>query len=295
MKVLVTGATGFIGSHVIPALLKKKCTVIASSANRDNAIRASWFNQVKYIPFDFSTFDDSMDYYAYFENPDILIHLAWEGLPNYKSDFHETINLPRHVGLLSNLIRYGLRDITVTGTCLEYGMQEGSLKEDMPATPTNSYAIAKDQLRQQLEELKKTYPFLLKWVRLFYMYGKGQHANSLLSQLEKALEKNAEEFDMSGGDQVRDYLPVEIVAKNIVSIALQKQMVGIINNCSGVPITVRELVDQYLEQKKKQIKLNTGVYPYPDYEPMRFWGDIEKLKQILENERSNTGIHRRKK
>jgi nucleoside-diphosphate-sugar epimerase len=116
------------------------------------------------------------------------------------------------------------------------------------------------------------------------MYGKGQSPQSLLSQLEKALANGDEVFNMSGGEQTRDYLPVEKVAANIVTITLQHTISGIINCCSGQPITVKEFVQNYLINTKRTITLNLGYYPYPNYEPMHFWGDVHKLKSIAENE-----------
>ncbi len=86
---------------------------------------------------------------------------------------------------------------------------------------------------------------------------------------------------MSGGEQERDYLPVEKVAEYIVAVALQNDVNGIINCCSGKPIKIKELVTNYLKENNADIKLNRGYYPYPDYEPMSFWGDDTKLKQIL--------------
>ena len=68
-------------------------------------------------------------------------------------------------------------------------MKDGSLSEDMITDPQNPYALAKDTLRKFLFELKKKHPFDCKWIRLFYMYGEGQNANSLLSQLQTALTK----------------------------------------------------------------------------------------------------------
>ena len=114
------------------------------------------------------------------------------------------------------------------------------------------------------------------------MYGKGQNPNSLLSQLEDALKRGDKIFNMSGGEQLRDYLPIEKVAEYIIKIALQNKVAGTINCCSGKPISVRQLGQDYLNEKKATIQLNTGYYPYPDYEPMAFWGDDKKLKSIIE-------------
>ena len=116
------------------------------------------------------------------------------------------------------------------------------------------------------------------------MYGQGQNPNSLFSQLDKALTNGDAVFNMSGGEQVRDYLPVEKMATYIVDIALQNKITGIINCCSGVPVTVKELVETYLKERNKNISLNLGYYPYSDYEPMRFWGDNSKLKSIASND-----------
>lgn len=287
--ILVTGATGFIGTYVIGHLLSRYpgVRIIATSARRERAVAAPWFGSVQYIPFDIAGFDPGTDYFTFFERPDVVIHLAWEGLPNYRDNFHLERNYPRHAGLLGNLLAGGLKDLTVTGTCLEYGMQEGRLSEDTPAKPDNPYAAAKDELRRFLEQRQREKPFAFKWVRLFYMYGKGQNPKSLLSQLEKALDNGETVFNMSGGQQVRDYLPVATVAEYIVRIALQKEVTGIINCCSGTPVTVRDFVEDWLRRSNRSIELNLGYYAYPDYEPMRFWGDKQKLKSILNNEQSD--------
>ena len=283
-KVLVTGATGFIGDYVVSDLLDRGFSVIASSGNEEKARQTTWFARSTFVYFNFKSFEQSVNYFDFFERPDLMIHLAWEGLPNYKSSFHIEENLPRHKDLLGNLLKNGLSDLTVTGTCLEYGMQEGCLKEDMPALPSNPYAIAKNELRKFLETLQQQHFFSLKWVRLFYLYGKGQNPNSLVSQLEKAITQGDKVFNMSGGEQVRDYLPVEKVAEYLVKISLQDKVTGIVNCCSGEPVSVREFVKRYLDKINKDISLNLGHYPYTDYEPMQFWGDNSKLKSILNNE-----------
>ncbi len=281
-KILVTGATGFIGNYVIKELMENNCKVIATSSNDQRASEFSWFSQVIYIPFDLRDLDDRVNYFAFFHEPDAVIHLAWEGLPNYKASFHVEENLPRHRAFLTNLIHHGLNDLVVTGTCFEYGLLEGCLSEYMECHPANAYAIAKDTLRKELTVLSNEYAVALKWVRLFYMYGSGQAPNALFSQLDKALENNDSVFNMSGGEQERDYLPVEKVAMYIVKITLQDRIRGIINCCSGQPVKLKDLIAQYLKRRNRQITLNLGYYPYSDIEPMCFWGDDTRLRSVLE-------------
>lgn len=278
-KVLVTGATGFIGTYVINELLLLGYEVIATASNSINAEKKEWFKKVVFIPLDFKRLED-VNYYEFFERPDIVIHLSWEGLPNYNDEFHINENLPRHKRFLQNLIKNGAKNINVAGTCLEYGMQEGSLNEEMECNPTLPYASSKYQLNLYLEQLKQDYNFSLKWIRLFYMYGMGQNPKSILAQLENAIANKEEYFNMSGGEQVRDYLMVKDVAKIIVSIASQNRINGIINCASGIPVKIKDFVCQYLKESNQTISLNLGYYLYTKYEPMQFWGNIEKLKRI---------------
>ena len=279
MKVLVTGATGFIGSYVVKELVKRPCHIIASSRTPDKARLCEWFPRVQYIPCNLN--DTKKNFFEFFERPDLLIHLVWEELPNYRKLFHLERNLPNNYFFLKNMVENGLRKVVVTGTCLEYGMQSGALKEDLETKSDNPYALAKDCLRKFLEQMQRKIEFNLIWIRLFYMYGKEQSPNSILSQLEDALERKDKVFNMSGGEQLRDYLPVERVAEYIVKISMQDKVTGIINCCSGEPISIRKLAEDFLVEKNKSIELNLDYYPYPDYEPMAFWGDSKKLKSIL--------------
>ena len=282
MKILVTGATGFVGQHVIKELLKYDHQIIAAVRNKNSL--TGFPDTIKIIELDLDNLESNKNYFSETGNPDLLIHLAWQGLPNYKESFHIEKNLPSHSAFLKNMVNNGLQNLVVTGTCFEYGIKDGSLSEDMKSDPQNPYAIAKDQLGKFLEKLQQQNPVTLKWIRLFYMYGKGQNPNSLLSQLESALQKGDAVFNMSGGEQLRDYLPIETAAEYIVKIALQNKINGIINCCSGVPIKVKTFAENYLEKNKKKINLNLGYYPYPDYEAMAFWGDDKKLKTVLNND-----------
>ena len=282
MKILVTGASGFIGNYVVNYLIENTNNEIyILSRDPGKLTDKSWHSEVNIIKGDIRS--NKPDWYKFLEKPDKLIHLAWNGLPNYDKPFHLTENLIIDFNFLSNLINNGLTDITITGTCFEYGMLEGELFENMPTNPKNYYGLAKDTLRKMLELFHSKNSFNLKWVRLFYMYGFGQNSNSIIPQLEKVIKSSGNVFNMSGGKQVRDYLHVKEVAENIVIIALQSKTLGIINNCSGSPIKIIDLIRDYLKQRNVDIHINLGHFPYSRSEPMAFWGNNQKLNRIKLN------------
>jgi dTDP-6-deoxy-L-talose 4-dehydrogenase (NAD+) len=106
MKISVTGATGFIGNHVIKNLLEYQgnIQIIASSRNAEKANNFRCFSKVRYLPFDVNA--APKDCFRYFGEPDALIHLAWEGLPNYKDLFHLEKNLYADYFFLKSMIKY---------------------------------------------------------------------------------------------------------------------------------------------------------------------------------------------
>ncbi|MHB1145448.1 MAG: NAD-dependent epimerase/dehydratase family protein [Thiobacillus sp.] len=277
MKIAVTGATGFIGRHVLSELARHSIEVVAV-ARTLSAVNLVALN-VETVRLDMADPPDKA--FDRLGRPDALIHLAWGGLPNYRSLHHFEQELPMQYRFLSGLVRSGLAGLIVAGTCFEYGMQSGELSETMDARPNNPYGFAKDTLRRQLEYLRKSQSFALTWTRLFYLYGDGQAESSLLPQLKRAVEQGHEVFNMSGGEQLRDYLSVNDVARNLVMLALNKVDIGVVNICSGKPVSVRKLVEGWVEENGWKIKLNFGHYPYPDYEPLAFWGDRRKLNDYL--------------
>ena len=277
MKIAVTGATGFIGRHVVaeteqhsisPILMCQPSVEIPASVLKHSIVLMDLR-------------EPSVNTFDLLGQPDVLIHLAWAGLPNYKSLHHFEEELPTQYRFIKGLVASGLKNLVVTGTCFEYGMQSGPLNEDVETRPSNPYGFAKDTLRRQLEYLQQVRPFNLTWARLFYLYGEGQAENSLLPQLRKAVEQGDKIFNMSGGEQLRDYLPVTEVAKYLVHLAMTNKNNGIVNICSGKPVSVRKLAEGWIKENGWTVALNLGYYPYPDYEPMAFWGSQKKLSQCF--------------
>jgi len=278
MRVLVTGATGFVGQHVVREMVKRGHTISVLARSHDHLSRVDWLDDVGVVPGDLGR-EESVDWKAV-DCPDALMHLAWPGLRDFRDPAHFETHALSAYRFIRRVVDGGCNRVLVAGTCLEYGMREGCLNESMPACPSLPYAVGKDFLRRTLQLLGSEKPFDLVWGRLFYMYGPGQNPRSLLAQLDAAIDRGESTFDMSGGEQLRDYLPVEDVARSLADLTEATQHVGITNVCSGKPVSVRRLVEQHIEKRRATIRLNLGHYPYPDYEPFAFWGDNRILQSL---------------
>ncbi|KPA88663.1 nucleoside-diphosphate-sugar epimerase [Pseudomonas asplenii] len=279
LKVLVTGATGFVGRHLVAALLARGHSVRAVARNGQAAGKLPWIDDVEFIAADVHAED--LDPVSLTAGVDALVHLAWPGLPNYQALFHFEHNLFADYRFIKRAVEAGVPQVLVTGTCFEYGMQSGPLSEAAMPQPSNPYGLAKNTLRLFLEALRQQLPFNLQWVRLFYLYGEGQNPNSLLASLDRAIDAGAERFDMSAGEQLRDYLPIEVAAGYLARLLEQRDFSGVVNCASGQPIAVRTLVERRLRERGASIALNLGHYGYPSHEPMAFWGVAQRLQQLL--------------
>lgn len=277
MKIAVTGASGFIGRYVIAALASRGVEVLALSRRLQEGSGLS--PNVRWRVFDLDS--PETDTLRELAGSDGVIHLAWEELRDFRSPAHFERLLPMHYRFLKSVLDAGLPRLYVAGTCLEYGLQSGCLDERLPAQPVTAYGYAKAALYRQLDFLKEQRGFGLTWARLFYLYGEGQPANTLYSQVRAAIAKGVKRFPMSPGEQLRDYLHVEEAAELLVQLVLRDCDAGLVNLCSGKPVSVRSLVERWFAEAGVEIELDRGAYDYPSYEPLAFWGDRRKLDHML--------------
>ena len=268
MNIVVTGANGYVGRQVVKCFLESNISI--SLLVRSNTKIFEKNNKIKIFTVDLSNINDNI--YEQLEKPDILIHLAWGGLPNYSSLHHFETELYIQYNFLKKMIIGGLKKIFITGTCFEYGLQEGCLMPSTVTKPENPYGYAKDSLRKQLIFLKNEYDFNFIWARLFYIFGEDQPITTLYGSLINKIRTGGNSFDLSAGEQLRDYLHVKQVAKLIFENSLNIENTKTINLSSGVPISVRKFVESIVDSEKSSIELNFGVYPYSSNEPMEFWG-----------------------
>lgn len=274
MRIALTGSTGFIGRHVARSLTNRGHEVVEIlRPGRREAAQTGNFAE-----FDFKT--PPRDAFKRLGGPEVLLHLAWGGLPNYGSAHHVESELPLHVKFLSALADQGLPRIVVSGTCFEYGLKEGQIRETDPTAPVTEYARAKTLLHEELLRIDRGADIV--WARLFYPYGPGQGPKSLYGQFHRACVSGERYFPMSPGDQLRDYLPVKDMAEHLARLALiRSQGPEVVNICSGRPITIRQLVSRWAKSCQSPITLQTGVYPYPAHEPRNAWGDDALLRSLL--------------
>lgn len=277
MRIAVTGSSGFIGRHVVRQLSARPGIEITAIARRPDApICAS----VTPVAFDIGEADTNV--LDKIGRPDVLMHLAWGGLPNYRAAAHLESELPRQLGFLDACVNAGLRRLVVTGTCLEYGMREGCADESLLTAPATAYGQAKDLLRRHLDSRVAADGLQLAWARLFYLYGPGQASTSLYSQLRACVEAGAAEFPMSPGDQQRDFLPVDSAAAYLCALAFEAPNAGLVNVCGGTAKPILNWVTAWLSEWDADLTLRPGVYPYPDYEPHAFCGSTAKLHSLVE-------------
>jgi len=283
MRVAVSGACGFIGRYVLRELRSRGLTTIALT--RSVTPRPPQTEASSWVVMDVAS--ASADPFTAMGSPDALIHLAWGGLPNYQSSHHLEVELPAQIAFLTSCARAGLKRLVVAGTCYEYGLTSGELAEETPTRPCTQYGLAKDMLRKTLFDLRMQYDFDLAWLRLFYLYGDGQSEKSIYRMLRAAIDRGERTFDMSGGEQLRDFLPAHEAARLIVEITQREGASGIFNVCSGKPISIRDLVQSWIAAFGGKIKMNLGQLPYSPNEPMAFWGKCEKLSAIIDMTQSN--------
>tara|TARA_B110000238_G_C16128823_1_gene440506 strand:+ start:647 stop:1477 length:831 start_codon:yes stop_codon:yes gene_type:complete len=264
--IIVTGATGFVGRNIVKNLIKNKFKVSILVRNLDKALSIDYLKDIPKIYFDIERYKENIEV----PKNITLIHCAWSNVKDTHSLKHIEENYINNYFFIKNMINKGIDKIVITGTCFEYGLQQGSINADAQTKPNDAYSLAKDNLHKSLRLLQNKSNFNLIWLRLFYMYGEGQNKNSIIPLFDAALERGDEIFNMSPGDQLLDYLNIDEVSQKIID---KLDMVnGTFNICKGEPILLRNLLKQRMKEKEKYIKLNMGYYDYRKDENIRFWG-----------------------
>lgn len=275
MRVLVTGANGYIGSHVVDRLLENGHEVYAAD------IAFSNINE-RAVPVNADLFSGKEEIYDEVMRPDVCIHLAWRNGFVHNADSH-ILELPNHYMFLKHMIEGGLKHLVVMGSMHEVGYWEGAIDENTPTNPLSPYGIAKNTLRQLTTELAAKHGVCLQWTRGYYIMGDDLKNNSIFAKILKAAMEGKKTFPFTSGKNLYDFIKVSELAEQIAAIAEQTEISGIINCCSGKPVSLAEQVERFIKENKLDIVLEYGAYPDREYDSPGVWGNPDKIQKIMEN------------
>lgn len=278
-RVLVTGAGGYIGRHVVERLLTRNHHVIASDI-RDTGIDKRAELRLGDI------FDASENLYDRLGRPEVVVHMAWLDGFIHNSMRHLEY-LPKHYRFLEQMLSGGARQVAVMGTMHEIGYFEGEIDENTPTNPLSLYGVAKNALRQACGVLQNKYPeTAFQWLRAYYILGDDELNHSIFTKITQAERAGKTVFPLNSGKNRYDFITVDDLADQIAAAVSQSEIRGIINCCTGQAISLREKVEDFIAERGLSIRPEYGAFPDRPYDSPAVWGNPDKIRKILEQERA---------
>lgn len=272
MKILVTGANGYLGQGVVKAIIDSGNEVIATDFKMDNVDK-----RAKAVVGNLFEIDNP---YEYFDKPDVLLHMAWkDGFVHY-SDAHIE-DLPKHYSFIKKMVEAGCNQIAVIGSMHEIGFFEGSINENTPCHPTTPYGIGKNALRDLTQMLCKQNDAIFQWLRGYYIVGNSKYGSSIFSKITAAVEEGKTEFPFTLGQNQYDFIDYADFCKQISAVINQQYEQGIFNICSGRPEKLADRVERFIKENNYNIKLIYGAFPDRPYDSKAIWGDNSKIDKVI--------------
>jgi len=271
-KVLITGATGFIGRHTLPFFIDRGFEIHAITSKNGLA-------KTEGITWHSADLLDSKQIERVLSNvqPSHVLHLAWYAEPGKYWHAQENFRwVESSLQLLRAFKKYGGKRFVGAGTCAEYDWKYGYLSENIsPAHPSTVYGVCKNTLRELLLAYNTQYGLSSAWGRIFYLYGPHEHHSRLVSSVILSLLKD-KPANCTDGKQIRDFLYVKDVAKAFV-LLVDSEVNGVFNVSSGDPVSVKELIDRIGSILKKKDLLNYGVIKKNKNDPKLIVGDNNRI------------------
>ena len=206
--------------------------------------------------------------------------MEWRDGFKHNSDNHMG-DLSNHYRFIKTMLEGGLKQVAVMGTMHEVGYWEGAIDENTPCHPASMYGIAKNALREATLMLAKEHNAVAQWIRAYYIVGDDARGNSIFSKLLQAAQEGKTTFPFTTGKNKYDFINVDELARQIAAVVSQSEVDGIINCCTGQPITLAERVERYIKDNDLNITLDFGAFPDRPYDSPGVWGDATKIKQIM--------------
>lgn len=284
MKIFITGGTGFIGKFVVRRLQKTghQLLVLTKKKSSPAALFGNAKN-VKLLHGNLSRIKRLEPMLRKFR-PELTIHLAWEGIPDYGLD-QSLKNLVYGVNLMEMLGQIGCKMFVGAGSCWEYGATTGEISEKVTPKSFNPFTSAKLSLQLFGENAAAEYGMKFIWMRFFYVYGPGQKMTSLLpSLIQNAIRGKAPEIKNPHGGN--DFVYVKDVAEALFQVVRKHQTIpaGVYNVGSGHLTSVQHIVDLVMKYCG-----GATLSKLSKKKPIGFYANIGKLSKAT-GWRPKTGV-----
>nr|BCB22827.1 NAD(P)-dependent oxidoreductase [Erysipelothrix tonsillarum] len=267
--VMITGAGGYLGKSIMEEFDKQNIEYVAIDLKQSSNV----------LKLDISKITEAD--YVRLGSPTKLLHLAWRDGFIHNSEAHFE-DLSSHYIFLNKMIKFGVKQLTILGTMHELGYVEGVIDETTTSNPTTLYGLAKDSLRKSIMIEHSCSDITIQWIRAFYIIGDAKRGNSVFSKIYEAALSGQKKFPFTSGENEYDFISISELSNQIVEVVKQKEVNGLINCCSGNPVTLKSKVEEFIKVYELDIELEYGAYPDRAYDSPVVYGDRTKIDKILE-------------
>jgi len=259
-KILLTGATGFVGHQILKSLQNEDVDIVL-------IVREGWQkkiinkNRITGFVLTKDLFSEDANWWAdVCSGIDIIIHAAWYAEPGKYLMSDKNIDcLQGTLSMAKGAEFSGVKRCVGVGTCFEYELTGGLLSVDTPLNPITPYAAAKAAAYLSLSQWLPEKGVEFAWCRLFYLFGEGEDYRRLVPYIKSRLKDN-KVAELTSGNQIRDFMNVSDAGRLVSNVALG-ETTGAINICSGVPITVRQFSENIANAYGRMDLLQFGARP----------------------------------
>jgi nucleoside-diphosphate-sugar epimerase len=271
-RALVTGATGFIGRHVLEPLRACGCDVhaVSSRAIPPGRNGVTWHRANLHDKAAVSAVLTAVE-------PTDLLHFAWAMVPGGTAGADDQVRwVESTLGLLRGFRACGGHRAVLAGTCAEYDWRHGYCVEGItPLAPRTTYGVCKQALWSVSEAYARELDLSLAWGRIFFVYGPREPLPRFVPSLVSSLIRR-EAVSCTHGEQIRDYLHVDDVAHAFVALLLS-DVRGAVNIASGVPVRLREIAEYASRRLDAASLVKLGALTSPPDDPPLLVADVRRL------------------